>query len=148
MASVVVISGIIIAVFAFSFQNMEPEPEPRLDSEKKIDSKSENKNQNSENLIDADIIMPTKVSRPGCEIKDSCYVPSIITISQGEEVTWANEDAAFHSVTSGSYDEPTDLFDSGYLDPGQKFTVKFENKGEFDYFCTLHPWMKGKVIVE
>ncbi|MCA9812658.1 MAG: cupredoxin domain-containing protein [Nitrosarchaeum sp.] len=91
--------------------------------------------------------MPTKVSRPGCEKIDHCYVPSIITINKGESVTWKNEDSAFHSVTSGFYDEPTELFDSGYLDPYQTFSFMFEASGTYDYYCTLHPWMAGQVIV-
>lgn len=95
----------------------------------------------------ADVIMPTKVSRPGCEKIDHCYVPSIITINKGESVTWKNEDSAFHSVTSGFYDEPTELFDSGYLDPYQTFSFMFEASGTYDYYCTLHPWMAGQVIV-
>ena len=95
----------------------------------------------------ADVIMPTKVSRPGCEKIDHCYVPSIITINKGESVTWKNEDSAFHSVTSGFYDEPTELFDSGYLDPYQTFSFMFEVSGTYDYYCTLHPWMAGQVIV-
>ncbi|MDH3677885.1 MAG: cupredoxin domain-containing protein [Nitrosopumilus sp.] len=104
--------------------------------------------QDTEIVIEGDVIMPTKVSRPGCEETDSCYIPSIITVNQGRQITWLNEDAAFHSVTSGSYGEPSGLFDSGYLDPGQPFSIDFDEKGTFDYFCTLHPWMKGKVIVE
>ena len=99
-------------------------------------------------VIEADVIMPTKVSRPGCEETDSCYVPSIISVKEDQTVTWSNEDVAFHSVTSGIYGEPTALFDSGHLDPEQKFSYTFDEKGTFDYFCTLHPWMKGKVIVE
>ena len=95
----------------------------------------------------ADVIMPTKVSRPGCEKNDHCYVPSIITINKGESVTWKNEDSAFHSVTSGFYDEPTELFDSGYLDPYQTFSFVFDESGSYDYYCTLHPWMAGQVIV-
>ena len=99
-------------------------------------------------VLKGDIIMPTKVSRPGCEKTDSCYVPSKIVIKQGNSVTWVNEDVAFHSVTSGYYDEPSEIFDSGYLDPEESFTFVFENIGIYDYFCTLHPWMKGQVIVE
>ena len=99
-------------------------------------------------IIKGDIVMPTKVSRPGCEKTDSCYTPSEIVIKQGDSVTWVNEDAAFHSVTSGYYDDPSGLFDSGYLDPEGSFTFIFENIGIYDYFCTLHPWMKGQVIVE
>ncbi|MCE9653125.1 MAG: cupredoxin domain-containing protein [Nitrosarchaeum sp.] len=98
--------------------------------------------------IKADVVMSTKVSRPGCEKTDSCYTPSKIVIKQGNSVTWVNEDSAFHSVTSGHYSEPSGLFDSGYLDPEESFTFIFENVGTYDYFCTLHPWMKGQVIVE
>lgn len=103
---------------------------------------------NEPKIITKDVIMPTKVSRPGCEKTDSCYIPSKIVIKQGDSVTWVNEDAAFHSVTSGYYDEPSSLFDSGYLDPEGSFSFVFENIGTYDYFCTLHPWMKGQVIVE
>ena len=98
--------------------------------------------------IKADVIMPTKVSRPGCEENDQCYIPSQIIIPNGNQVIWINEDSAFHSVTSGFYNEPTELFDSGYLDPYQSFSFIFDKIGVYDYYCTLHPWMKGQVIVE
>jgi len=130
--SVGIISGIILLIIAITLQS----------------SDSEIKTEKSEIVIEADVIMPIKVSRPGCEETNSCYIPSIITIKQGQQVTWSNEDVAFHTVTSGLYDEPSDLFDSGHLDPEQKFSVSFDEQGTFDYFCTLHPWMAGKVIVE
>ena len=98
--------------------------------------------------VQADVIMPTKVSRPGCEKIDKCYIPSKITVEKGSSVTWINEDSAFHSVTSGVYDEPTGLFDSGYMDPYQTFSYLFDTSGTYDYYCTLHPWMEGQVIVE
>jgi len=130
--SVGIISGIILVIIAITLQS----------------SDSEIKTEESEIVIEADVIMPIKVSRPGCEETNSCYLPSIITIKQGQQVTWSNEDVAFHTVTSGLYDEPSDLFDSGHLDPEQKFSVSFDERGTFVYFCTLHPWMAGKVIVE
>ena len=99
-------------------------------------------------ILKGDVIMSSKVSRPGCEKTDSCYTPSKIVIKQGSSVTWVNEDVAFHSVTSGYYGEPSEIFDSDYLDPEESFTFIFENIGTYDYFCTLHPWMKGQVIVE
>jgi len=104
--------------------------------------------EDSEPIVKADVIMPTKVSRPGCEKIDRCYIPSVITIQSGQQVTWVNDDSAFHSVTSGFYGSPTELFDSGHLDPFESYTVDFDETGIFDYFCTLHPWMKGQVIVE
>jgi len=130
--SVGIISGIILVIIVITLQSND----------------SESKTEKSEIVIEADVIMPIKVSRPGCEETNSCYLPSIITIKQGQQVTWSNEDVAFHTVTSGLYDEPSDLFDSGHLDPEQKFIVSFDERGTFDYFCTLHPWMAGKVIVE
>ena len=99
-------------------------------------------------VIKGDVVMPTKVSRPGCEIDDRCYVPSLILTKKGNSVTWVNEDSAFHSVTSGFYDSPTELFDSGHLDPFESFVFIFDEVGDYDYFCTLHPWMKGQVTVE
>ena len=98
-------------------------------------------------IVTGDVIMSTKSSRPGCEETDRCYIPSVFTIDSGNQVTWINEDSAFHSVTSGFYGEPSDLFDSGHLDPYESFIFNFDEKGTYDYFCTLHPWMKGQVIV-
>jgi len=112
------------------------------------DSSIGKNSEESEVVVKGDIIMPTKSSRPGCEEIDRCYIPSAIVIDSGNQVTWVNEDSAFHSVTSGFYGEPSELFDSGHLDPYESFTVDFDEKGTYDFFCTLHPWMKGQVIVE
>ena len=132
IVSIGIISGIILVIIAVSFQS----------------SDSEIIQEKSQIETEADVIMPTKVSRPGCEETDSCYVPTIITVKQGNQVTWSNEDVAFHTITSGFYGEPSALFDSGHLDPGEKFSFVFNEKGTIDYFCKLHPWMAGKVIVE
>ncbi len=112
-----------------------------------VESSSDVQDQNTIEKL-ATVTMPTKSSRPGCDETNTCYIPSKISIKQGESVTWLNEDAAFHSVTSGTYENPHGMFDSGYLDPNESFSIKFEESGTFDYFCTLHPWMKGKVVVE
>ena len=101
-----------------------------------------------EEIIEADVVIPIKVSRPGCDIEDICYIPPNIVVEKGKSVTWLNEDSSFHSVTSGFYPEPSGLFDSGHLDPYQSYTLSFDEYGVYDYFCTLHPWMKAQVIVE
>ena len=97
--------------------------------------------------VSADIMMPTKSSRPGCEESNLCYVPGNITVDVGSTVVWENGDAAFHSVTSGVYGEPDGIFDSGYIDPGEQFVFVFEEAGLHEYYCTLHPWMRGTVDV-
>jgi len=99
-------------------------------------------------LIAPDVVIPMKVSRPGCDIEDICYIPSNIVVEKGKSVTWLNEDSSFHSVTSGFYPEPSGFFDSGHLDPYQSYTLSFDEIGTYDYFCTLHPWMFAQVIVE
>lgn len=86
-------------------------------------------------------------SRPGCENINACYVPPETTIKVGGTVTWINDDSAFHTVTSGYYDTYDGVFDSGQLDPAQKFSYEFDEEGDFHYYCKLHPWMEGKVIV-
>ena len=127
-----VIGVVILVTIAFSFSN----------------NSIEENVEETDLIIQGDVIMPTKVSRPGCEENDRCYIPSLIVIEKGKQVTWVNEDSAFHSITSGYYDTPTDLFDSGHLDPFESYTLTFDEIGTYDYFCTLHPWMKGQVIVE
>ena len=109
---------------------------------------SEETSLETEEMMKAGVVIPTKVSRPGCDIEDICYIPSKIIVEKGGSITWLNEDSAFHTVTSGFYGEPTELFDSGYLDPYQYYTLSFDEIGTFDYFCELHPWMFAQVIVE
>ena len=134
IASAVIAVTIIISV-SLSLPSDDVSPESTVEETSSIE-------------VQADVIMPTKVSRPGCEKIDKCYIPSKITVEKGSSVTWINEDSAFHSVTSGVYDEPTGLFDSGYMDPYQTFSYVFDTSGTYDYYCTLHPWMEGQVIVE
>ena len=112
------------------------------------ETNSEEINLQNDFLIPPDVVIPMKVSRPGCDIEDICYIPSNIIVEKGKSVTWLNEDSSFHSVTSGFYPEPSGLFDSGHLDPYQSYTLSFDELGTYDYFCTLHPWMKAQVIVE
>ena len=94
------------------------------------------------------VLIPEGTSVRGCETTDECYIPFGVKIEVGDEVIWTNEDVAFHTVTSGiSADGPNDLFDSGMFKIDEQFSHKFEESGNFDYFCTLHPWMQGTVIV-
>ena len=132
-----IILGISVSIIGLSLSNYNFE-----------ETNSEETTVKVEEIIKADVIIPIKVSRPGCDIEDICYIPSNIVVEKGKSVTWVNEDSSFHSVTSGFYPEPSGLFDSGHLDPYQSYTLSFDEFGTYDYFCTLHPWMKAQVIVE
>jgi plastocyanin len=77
------------------------------------------------------------------------FVPETLTVSKGTTVSWTNEDTTLHTVTSGSAESGNSgtEFDSSYLAAGKTFQHPFNTAGTFDYYCTLHPYMKGKVVV-
>ena len=77
------------------------------------------------------------------------FEPASITVSAGTTVKWENKDTTLHTVTSGSAEagDSGKVFDSSYLGAGKEFEHKFDTAGTFDYYCTLHPFMKGKVVV-
>ena len=84
---------------------------------------------------------------PGCE--PECYDPSSVTISAGGTVTFVNSDTAPHTATSGNAtDGPDGLWDSSLLMIDMSYSVTLDNPGTYDYFCMVHPWMQGIVIVE
>ncbi|HXV66688.1 MAG TPA: PEFG-CTERM sorting domain-containing protein [Nitrosopumilaceae archaeon] len=100
----------------------------------------------------ASVSIPTGTSVPGCEkTADGCYIPMKVTVDVGGEVTWTNNDSAAHTVTSGTAkDGPDGKFDSSLFMAGKTFSVKFTDyePGTVPYFCMVHPWMVGEVIVQ
>ena len=73
--------------------------------------------------------------------------------------TWYNDDKEGHTVTSGegsgrfgwmsdNFGKPNGIFDSGRFMPGESWSYTFEDSGTFSYYCTIHPWMEGILIVE
>ena len=86
-------------------------------------------------------------STPGCE--PNCFVPSTVTIEAGETVTWENTDNAAHTASSGTaQDGPDGVFDSSLMMVNGSFSFTFDSAGTYPYFCMVHPWMEGTVIVE
>jgi len=85
-------------------------------------------------------------STPGCE--PECFIPNTVTIGVGETVTWENTDTAAHTATSGGGgDGPSGIFDSSLIMAGGSYSVTFDEAGTIPYFCMVHPWMEGTVIV-
>ena len=77
------------------------------------------------------------------------FTEDTITVSVGDTVTWTNLDSAVHTVTSGTPENPQpEVFDSGELVEGGRFTLTAEAPGEDPYFCTIHPQMQATVVVE
>lgn len=74
-------------------------------------------------------------------IKGFAFNPQETTIKVGDKVTWVNQDSAHHTITGNGWD-------SGDLGQNEVYSKSFDNPGTYDYTCTYHPYMKGKVIVE
>jgi plastocyanin len=79
----------------------------------------------------------TKVS-----IDNFAFTPATLTVKLGTTVTFVNHDDIPHSIVS-----IPGKFRSKALDTDQSFEYTFATAGDFDYFCGLHPHMKGKIIV-
>jgi len=76
------------------------------------------------------------------EIQAHGFSAPTLTVKAGTTVTWTNRDDDAHTVTSVA-----NTFRSPGLDTGETFSYTFTRAGTFEYFCSLHPLMTGKVVV-
>ena len=76
------------------------------------------------------------------EIRNYAFNPDSITVPAGTTVTWRNFDTVQHTATS-----TTGKFDSGIIGPGRNYSYTFQDPGTYDYYCTIHPYMKAQVVV-
>ena len=76
-------------------------------------------------------------------IEDFVFKPAEVTVSPGTKITWINKDEAPHTATSVDK-----KFNSGGLDTDDRFSFVFNDKGEYPYFCALHPHMKATITVK
>lgn len=81
----------------------------------------------------------------GTEVKidNFSFGPAAITVAAGTTVTWTNRDDIPHTVVSDDK-----VFKSKVLDTDEKFSYTFAKPGTYPYFCSVHPKMTGKVIVQ
>ncbi len=92
----------------------------------------------------AEISQATPTIKEGASpviIVNSQFSPADLEIKVGDEVEWVNQDSVAHTVSfeNGDVDEQ--------LVPGATLVQKIDEKGEFRYFCRLHPGMQGSVVV-
>ena len=70
------------------------------------------------------------------------FEPQELIVDIGATVTWKHNDNVVHTIVS------LGLFESETLNRGDEFTFTFSEKGEYDYYCSIHPSMTGKIIVK
>lgn len=77
------------------------------------------------------------------KIDNFSFGPATVTVSPGTTVTWTNRDDIPHTVVSDDK-----VFKSKVLDTDEKFSYTFDKPGSYPYFCSVHPKMTGKVVVQ
>jgi len=98
-----------------------------------------------------DVNIPTGAASPDApyfwQSEKDGSTSGIVEILIGDTIVWKNADTAAHTVTSGVFPDYDDLFDSGIFGSGKSYSHKFTEIGHYPYFCLLHPWMDGTIIV-
>lgn len=77
------------------------------------------------------------------KVDNFSFSPATLTIAAGTTVTWTNHDDIPHTVVSDDK-----VFKSKVLDTDEKFSFTFSKPGTYPYFCSIHPKMTGKVVVQ
>jgi len=77
------------------------------------------------------------------KIDNFSFAPGTLTVPVGTTVTWTNRDDIPHTVVSTE-----GVFKSKVLDTDEKFHFAFSKAGSYPYFCSIHPKMTGKVVVQ
>jgi plastocyanin len=79
-------------------------------------------------------------------IKNFAFEPSTLTVKTGTTVTWVNNDGASHTIVSDT--GSTASFSSDPFATGASYTFTFTQPGTYPYHCSIHPTMKGEIIVQ
>lgn len=76
-------------------------------------------------------------------IDNFSFMPTTLTVPAGTKVTWINHDDVPHNVISVDK-----KFASPVLDTDEEFSYNFTDPGTYEYYCSIHPKMTGKVVVQ
>jgi len=102
-------------------------------------------------VSDPDTLVAERTSQAGDDVESAQILNfsfGDLSVAVGETLRFANSDSVPHTVTAGSFIEPLEDFDSGLLATGQAFDLSFDEPGQYELFCALHPDMTGVVNVE
>lgn len=128
VVAIVVVAAIVVGVVA-------------LGGNKKDDTS--NNTMNTMNNSTSSSSSSKTVATDTVAIQNFAFSPETITVKVGTKVTWTNKDSAGHTVTGDTSDGPA----SDTLAQGASYSFTFSKAGTFTYACSIHPDMKGTVIV-
>lgn len=82
--------------------------------------------------------------RPAITIANYSFQPGMLTVRRGSTVMWVNKDDDVHTIKSTDGPE---AFNSPALDSGSQFRFVFHQAGTYHYVCSVHPYMRGVIVV-
>lgn len=128
----ILVIAIICGVVYFSLQ---PKKDQNTGSNNPNTSANESTNQptNNEASVGAETY--------NVSIENFSFKPAELNIKKGDTVIWINQDSMPHKISGNGFQSDT-------LSKEQSFSFVFNNAGTFDYICSIHPSMKGKIIVK
>lgn len=88
-------------------------------------------------------VSPAAMNTQDVSIQNFAFSPATLHVKVGDKVTWTNKDSVGHSATADD-----GSFDTGVLAQGKSGSVTFKRAGTYTYHCSIHPNMKGTIVVE
>lgn len=140
IAIAAVIAILVIGGGAFLIMNKDDAPANNIETQEQ-DTNTSQSNEEGQAVEQSENSQVASVS-----IDNSSFSPSTVTVKKGTKVTWTNNDSLEHSVTPDNTDESFPG-SNGLLSQGQTYSQTFNTTGEYTYHCTVHSFMKGKVVV-
>ncbi len=116
-----------------------PSLEPAIDERSREDEKGRDPKAQQRDSDDS----KRPLASASVTIKNFKFTPETVTVSPGDSVTWTNRDTAQHNAV-----DQEEEFETRLLEKGQSDSVTIDTAGTYDYICTVHPDMKGKLIAE
>lgn len=91
-----------------------------------------------------DVMKSSRDSSFNVVMQNFAFNPASLSVKVGTKVTWTNSDSAPHTVVS---DPNGNMFNSQTLQEGDSFSFTFDKVGSFPYHCSIHPDMRGTIVV-
>ena len=142
MFIIILLVAALFAVLYFLFQNIGYSQPAAVNSLANAQIPA-NSNQNQ----DSGPEIPKSTRTASIDIKNSKFAPSAMIIAQGTSVVWMNSDSVPHQIDVIGFDNGKDVV-GPVISKNVKYSLGFLQKGTYNYFCKIHPQMRGKITVQ
>ncbi len=132
---------VLIILFVYSFNSPLNAPQVVVPQTQNIINQGTTSTSSVQSSTSTNTVSTT-TSQISVSINNFSFVPASEVVKLGTVIVWTNNDSVPHTVNGGS------VFSSAVLQPGDTFSFTFNRLGTFNYTCSIHPSMKGQIIVQ